>query len=401
MCQLWRRVNTGFVAAGILFGILSMVGLLIYDGGDRINVTVILAFVAFQLLLAAFTTMQSLIGWQPWRWLLHRLQLQAQPGPRTKLYPLLMARASQAGGLGFALSGLLTLLVMVVVQDLAFGWSTTLETAAAGYHQLLIAVSIPWGWLWPEAVPDLALVEATRFYRSGTTANIVDPQRWGQWWPFITMLWITWVLLPRLALSLIANALIQHRARQLLANHPAMLALQYRMETAVLDTGSEHNDAGDMPDTRINSNIQPLPDSRILLCWAGAGEPELPAALVSSDTRIFKAGGRASLADDQQTRLQIAAELNASFPLTVILLTRCWEPPTGELQDFLEAAQSLWPNAAHVALVPLGPDMNQEPPAHQVQQWLRFAERMKQGFVSVSLLRLKWPDPYAEQEQQQ
>ncbi len=398
--RLWRRVNSGFIAVGTLFGIFTMIGLLLYDGGQRINITVILAFVALQLLLAVFTTAQSLIGWQPWRWLLNRLRVEAQPGPGSKLQPLLMARAAQLGGLGFAISGLLTLLVMVVIQDLAFGWSTTLETAAAGYHRLLVTVSAPWGWFWPGAVPDLALVEATRFYRSDTAANIINPQRWGQWWPFVTMLWATWVLLPRLILSVCAAILVQHKARRLLARHPAMHALQYRMETAVLDTGNEHNDAADMPDTRTNSTLQPLPDSHVLLCWAGAGEPELPRALVNNNTRIFKAGGRASLAEDQQTRVHIATELDVSSPPTVIILTRCWEPPTGELQDFLEAARDAWPPSTRVTLVPLSPDMHQEPAAHQLQQWLRFADRMSQGFVSVSLLRLGFRDPYLEQEQQ-
>lgn len=48
-----------------MFGCLTMLGLLFYEGGQRINITVILAFVALQLLLALFTTAQSLVGWQP------------------------------------------------------------------------------------------------------------------------------------------------------------------------------------------------------------------------------------------------------------------------------------------------------------------------------------------------
>jgi hypothetical protein len=47
----WSRINSSFAAAGALFGLLSMLGLLFYDGGQRINITLIIAFVAFQLLL--------------------------------------------------------------------------------------------------------------------------------------------------------------------------------------------------------------------------------------------------------------------------------------------------------------------------------------------------------------
>src|SRR5690554_415017 len=125
--QRWRRINGGFAAAGAVFGVLTMAGLLFYDGGQRINVTVIIAFVLLQLLLALATTVQSLTGWQPWSWLQRRLQAQPPGTTLAQLQPALMARAAHTGGSLFALTGLLTLLVMLVVQDLAFGWSTTLN----------------------------------------------------------------------------------------------------------------------------------------------------------------------------------------------------------------------------------------------------------------------------------
>lgn len=395
--RLWSRINAGFASAGVLLGILTMVGLLFYDGGQRINITVFLAFVVLQLLLALSTTAQSLVGWQPWRWLVRRVSPRGGSGMASRLNPLLMARAAHIGGLCFGLSGLLTLLVMVLVQDLAFGWSTTLETSAPGYHQLIATIAAPWGWLWPDAVPDLALVEATRFFRAGTGADAIEPRQWGQWWPFVTMLWMTWVLIPRALLTLVSVGLLRRRARQLLASHPAMHALMYRMETPTLDTGSQHNDAEDMPDTGARATVQPLPESDILLCWAGAGEPELPHTLTSATSRMLRAGGAASLADDQAALGQIDDWLRHGHTRVVIVVTRSWEPPTGELQDFLTAAREHWPQGTRVALVPLGLDARREPETHLLRQWLRFADRVGEDFVGVSAPRLEWRDPYAEQ----
>ncbi|MDK9558399.1 DUF2868 domain-containing protein [Marinobacter sp. M216] len=395
--RLWSRINAGFATAGVLLGMLTMLGLLFYDGGQRINITVFLAFVVLQLFLALFTTAQALVGWQPWRWLAHRIIPRGRTGMVSRLNPVLMARAAHFGGLGFALTGLLTLLVMVVVQDLAFGWSTTLETSAPGYHRLVVAIATPWGWLWPAAVPELALVEATRFFRADIGAGAIEPQRWGQWWPFVTMLWTTWVLLPRGLLTLVSVALVRRRARQLLADHPGMHALMYRMETPSLDTGSQHNDAADMPDTGTRTNVQPLPDSDILLCWAGAGEPELPRTLTGATTRMLQAGGAASLEDDQKALNQIEEWLRQGPDQAVLVVTRSWEPPTGELQDFLTAARELWPRGTRVALVPLGLDARKEPEAHQLRQWLRFADRVGEDFVGVSVPSLEWRPPYADQ----
>ena len=234
----WRRIATGFMAMGLIAGVLTIAGLLFYDGGQRINITVFLAFVLLHLVLALFTTVQSLAGWQPWRWLLQRFGVSPGHGEFNRLQPLLMARAAHLGGIAFASAGLITLLAMVVVQDLAFGWSTTLDTAAASYHELVSAVATPWAWLWPAAAPDLSLVEATRFFRAGEPATNPDPALWGQWWPFVTMLWTTWILLPRLLLWGFALTQTRQKARRLLASHPARHALMYRLETPALDTGN-------------------------------------------------------------------------------------------------------------------------------------------------------------------
>lgn len=395
--RAWRRITGGFAAIGLIAGMLTMAGLLFYDGGQRINITVLLAFVLLHLVLALFTTLQSLAGWQPWRWLIRRFGADPGNGVFHKLHPVLMARAAHLGGITFAIAGLITLLVMVVIQDLAFGWSTTLETAATSYHGLIDTIATPWAWLWPTAAPDPALVEATRFFRAGDGNPGADPALWGQWWPFVTMLWATWVLFPRLLLCGLAFAQTRQKAHHLLASHPAMHALMYRMETPALDTGNDHHDADDLPDTRVRDNLLPLPDSDTLLCWAGAGEPELPAALQSGKQLIVRAGGRASLADDDRALNRIAEHLGTRSG-AVILLVRCWEPPTGELQDFLESARGIWPNGSRIALVPLAADSNREPDAQQLQPWLRFAERVGREFVQVSLPPFQRRDPYVSVE---
>ncbi|MDN6319538.1 MAG: DUF2868 domain-containing protein [Marinobacter sp.] len=382
----WNRINNGFMVVGAVLGLLAMLGLLFYDGGQRINVTVILAFVAFQLLLALLTTAQSLVGWQPWRPLLRRFGKTPESAVSVKLQPVLMAQAAQRGGLCFALAGLVTLLVMVVLQDLAFGWSTTLETDAKSYHRLISTIAAPWAWLWPAAAPEFTLVEATRFFRAGAGEDATNPARWGQWWPFIAMLWATWALLPRFVLCVLAGFAIRRKARYLLASHPAKRALMYRMETPALDTGTDHNDAADQPDTDTHLSLKPLPDTRIVLCWAGAGDPELPDTLSAGKSLIAKAGGRMTLAEDRQTLKQVASHLTQTPTTSILLVTRGWEPPTGELEDFLTSAREAWPKGTQVALVPLASHIEKEPDTHQVQQWLRFAQRAGPEFITVSLI---------------
>ncbi|AZT82150.1 DUF2868 domain-containing protein [Marinobacter sp. NP-4(2019)] len=395
----WRHIMMGFILAGSAFGVVTMLGLLFYEGGQRINVTVILAVAFLQLLLAGVTTLQAFAGWQPWRPLLTRFSDQRSNAVLRKLQPQLMARAAHVGGLAFGTCGLLTLLVMVVVQDLAFGWSTTLNTDSHRFLGLVQAISAPWHWLWPTAVPDASLVETTRFFRAQAGAITLNPARLGDWWPFVAMVWAFYVLLPRLVLAIIADGHLRFRASRLLKRHPGLTAWQYRMETPALETGNAHNDAEHQPDTSTNSQLKPLPESDTVICWAGAGEPELPDALNGPDTLVLRAGGRASLQDDTITLAKAADHLAHITRPAVIVVTRGWEPPTGELQDFLQHAREQWPRASHVAVVPLTTSGLDEPPAHQLQQWLRFTERLGTDFACVSLPPLLPQNPYHQREQ--
>jgi hypothetical protein len=343
--------------------------------------------------------LQSMLGWQPWRVLLQRFQMRLQKKSNStllpNLHPLLMGRAAQLGGFCFTLFGLVTLLLMVVLQDLAFGWSTTLETSASSYHWLVNAIAWPWAWALPAALPDLALVEATRFFRADPNglANIADlaedaitSSLWGQWWPFIAMLWTSYAVLPRIIFCLLTTLLITRKSKGLLNSHPGRAALLYRMQTPTLDTGNEHNDSTDLPNTNTQLSVLPLPKASILLCWAGAGAPELPAVLSADKQIIAKVGGRVTLNQEQQTLDQVGQTLDKTATRNVLIVTRSWEPPTGELEDFITKAQSCWSKGAHIVIVPIATHIGHNPEVGQVQQWLRFAKRVNPNFVSVSLV---------------
>jgi len=69
----------------------------------------------------------------------------------------------------------------------------------------------------------------------------------------------------------------------------------------------------------------------------------------------------------------------------VWLVTRGWEPPTGELADFIEQAGQSWPADTRIALLPLAPEPRQPLAQHQLDQWLRFAERSGNPLLQVSL----------------
>lgn len=114
--------------------------------------------------------------------------------------------ALQGFGVAFNLAALGAIVTAVSLSDLAFAWATTLEVDPADFAGLIRALSAPWAWLWPEAAPDVSLVEATRYsrleaaYVGAAAGRAPDPTAVGGWWRFVVMATAVYGLLPRAAL---------------------------------------------------------------------------------------------------------------------------------------------------------------------------------------------------------
>lgn len=379
--RTWRWLRVLFVLAGCVLGAAAMLGLLYYDGGRRINVTLIIGVALLQLLLALLTCAEAWVGWQPWRGLLgdaasRWLPAPAQPQPLLRaLAAPLAARVAQGGGLAFGVAALLTLLAQVLVHDLAFGWSTTLQASAPAYHEFTTALAWPWrGWL-PGAVPSLPLVEQSRYFRVGSAA-VANPELLGIWWRFLAMLWLCYVVVPRCVLLVLARVQLAMRVRRLLDEHPGGAPLRERCSQPVVESGG--GDHGAMPMAVDGARPPPARPGRVLVHWAGAGDPGLAARWLATDARSLQAGGSASLEQDHETLEQARA---AGGPLVVV--AHGWEPPTGELGDFLERAHAVLGNVP-VQLLPLAtgdtPALVDEP---VLAQWQRFVARLRQPSITL------------------
>ena len=367
----WRQARWLFAVLGAVLGAAFMAGLLVYDGSRRINLLVLLVLIAMQLVLALLTSLQAWLGWQPWGSVLAGLSDDTHP--LQSLRPALSARIAHTGGLLFAISGLLTLLAMVVVQDLAFGWSTTLQASSESVHRLVSLLALPWQSLWPDAVPSAELVAASQYYRLSDSA-VSDPALLGTWWPFLLMAWLTYVLLPRLVLLLLAALQVRWQANAALCRHPGYPALLYRFDTPWVETRGEE-EAPAQP-VQVEVSLSPLPESATVIHWAGAAQEsrELMERLSRQPSPLqLRAGGNSSLEEDVATLTQAGERRQP-----VILVARGWEPPTGELSDFVHDALEQWPKGTLMALVPLADEQGEAlTDPGLLAQWQRFVERQQ------------------------
>ena len=233
------------MVAGLALGWGAMTALVEVSRPHPVNVwSFLLAFVLVQLLLFLFTAAgaaalararaaprpparstscsarwsQRLAGrafrdgerLEEWRALGHRLRARRHLYGQVEPWQLLAL--GQAFGVAFNVAAALALLRLVVFTDVAFSWSTTLGALdPAGFHAIVSRLAWPWGWAFPDAVPARQVVEATRYWHlegryDGTAVGLaLHPELRGAWWPFLLAALLTYGLLPRVAMLLLAG----------------------------------------------------------------------------------------------------------------------------------------------------------------------------------------------------
>lgn len=367
------RVLIALLAAGGLIAGISLGSVaLAYDGQHPVNVLALLGVLvgiplAMLLLTLIFLLPSGIPGLgplregisviNPGRWAARWLDRYAGPGLHGGLAGGAFARwqivvFSQWLAVGYFVGVLASLTVLVAVTDLAFGWSSTLELDAAAVHRVFAFLAIPWqGWL-PAAVPDAALVEASRFYRlESAPVSAGDAAALGSWWPFVLMTVLVWGLAPRLVLLLAASLRLGAATRSMLCQDAEVLALLDRLTPPRVDFGPE------LAEDRVPvAADQPAPprmawdDQTGVLIWndalaADQARAWLLANLGTSGGPLINLGVRPVAAD-------ALTELSAGLS-KVVIFTKGWEPPLLEFTDFLADLRRGLGAVATLVVVPI------------------------------------------------
>lgn len=204
-----------------LLGVGIAAGSLGYSPGGRINVLWIWLLWAGLPLLGSLASLWAVFfgTGRPWLFQWRNHQLHWHPSPRQRLEMLFRLQ----GFWGVIGLGILTgYWLLLLFTDLAFGWSSTLISDQYTIRQLTQMITLPWQWLWPAAVPDAALIDATRYVRVTPSA---DASLAGDWWRFLMASLLCYNLLPRLLIrGLIALRLRRLRGQDLNVRAPQVTA---------------------------------------------------------------------------------------------------------------------------------------------------------------------------------
>ena len=253
---------------------------------------------------------------------------------------------------GLFAGALLALFAQVVFTDLAFGWSTTVEMDASSVESMCRWLAWPWSAWLPAAVPDLALVEASRFFRlEERDLDRAAAASLGQWWPFVSMCILVWGLLPRVVLMVVLHQRTRRACRQMLLSHPQVRALLERLQSNRLAVSASANADGEGRSLiQSERGVDQTSDAgHMTLIWN-----DCLTATTSGDLSPSKFTGQR--VNVQQTDAQweaLAGSLDVTKSGTLELLVAGWEPPSLSLRDFLLVLNRDARHAVEVRIVPI------------------------------------------------
>ena len=256
----------------------------------------------------------------------------------------LLVSLAQRFGLAFNLGALATCLYLVAFSDLAFAWQTTLDFSAEDFHRVLSVLAAPWSWAYPEGLPTVDVVRASRYFRlDGSFGQAAPAELLGQWWRFLVLCLLVYGLAPRLILSLVARARLRRALAALRLDHGEIASLLERLGSPLVQThatvpevGSE---AAPAPGPAAAAAAVPASSLAAVVVWGDVPiDPAQVAALVAArfDWRVGSislAGAGEARHDAEAIRAVAANQDGERAP--VVVLAEAFEAPTREARTFL------------------------------------------------------------------
>ncbi|MES2657147.1 MAG: DUF2868 domain-containing protein [Verrucomicrobiota bacterium] len=278
-----------------------------------------------------------------------------------------LARMAQAAGVFFNIGIVCGLAGLVLVKHVGFYWETTTELAMrSGLESTVKFLSAPWSSWFPGAVPDAAIIDASRWLPGGTTGLAPGPSAW---WEFLLMATLVWGLLPRAILWLLA----WHAGRKALEN----LDFQGRSHRILWReiTGTE----------RSETDEKPL-DGVLVLDVGGSGLAE--AALrpfLLRRLRVHPAEWKSVAVLDSGAEQEAAGAL-AKAPAGIVLLAEGWALSPPRMVDLHRKIRTNAGTDVPVKflIANVGPD--QQPaaaPTGERREWERFVDSLKDPAAEI------------------
>jgi len=365
-------VATNFLGLfALIIGFFTGMGLLSYNGQEPIN---IIYYLFFAMMLPVGSMVLSLISTfskgkvfsflallSPLYWIekifsffsfKHQFDL-LKDAVSTNLQKWIFLKRLQLLSLLFSIGLFIALVFMVVSQDIAFSWSTTLDVSSKNFHDFLVMVAFPWRDLFPSTIPSLDLVEMSQHYRLGAKLDgsmVEHADKLGAWWRYLAMATLFYAIVLRFFFFLFSINKLQKVLEQEFLSLHGVNRLLREFRTPFISTKAPKVEKHLEIKEEKRTHLKELKDDKTIekehvesiveeeridtyyniIGWNFTSDE----VLLVNDSKKFRAtfvdvvGGNHSFEEDER----VAQEAKER----VLLYVKSWEPPTMDFVDFLE-----------------------------------------------------------------
>ncbi len=359
--QSYTQFSRAISLLVFLFGALSAGAIISGDELGRVNLIHYILLFCLLPLLSLIAMLTNTTGFAATKHHIVNLLIAIPIWPRAWLddlqtlkhhnvFDVWLRFVSQLVGLSFSLGCLVAFLLVLLFSDISFVWRSTLLDAQHIYP-FLKALAWPWQFI-PGAQPLEATLVASQELRFSQTSNTAID--YGSWWAFLFTAQVVYALIPRLIGTLWANLSL---SKALKKNAQAVQTPAPLVNQVPVSVNLE-------PIEALRPDVSPYN----LVCWLALDPAMVEQASLGfgKPEHIYQAGFHG---DDEEAA--IADEL------TQVVLVAAWEPPLGELKDFLDHGKGI--------IMPLDfKGTTWQPIApHYLDEWRRFAQAQKNWSIFV------------------
>ncbi len=252
----------------------------------------------------------------------------------------------------------------VVVSDMAFGWQSTLMASSEAVYDLVSFIAIPWSWLLPEsfAHPTLEQIEGSRIILKDGISTLATPDL-VSWWPFICMGILIYGVIPR-ALLIITGILAQKRViRHFNLKGPRYRQLMARMQSPVMDIGSDRTKQSKSVEKNVNTDMEKSPcfnnnpkgpDQNVLLLIP---QNVYPDDIIKSITRkienhmFFSVKEIQKISFDFDRDADTIRQMDQGDIYQVILVHEVWQPPIRGILHYIDQLKAIMPEETALCIL--------------------------------------------------
>lgn len=338
----------------LVMGFLTGLGLLSYSGDAPVNITYYLFFAIvvplLSMLISLFTMFSrgvvaeffslflslhwfdKLVSYLPFE---NKKTFAKEILLPDELTKWMMIERLQRISLLFSLGLVLSLVFVVVVKDIAFGWSTTLDISANTFHHFISNIAIFWRDIVPSAVPSLELVEMSQYFRLGERLDrdlVENANKLGGWWQFLAMATLFYAITLRFLFWLFSFYGYRKQLKKefLLLDGVSTLSREFKTPFVSTEAMSEEHHLEIVEESNLQVKGYAGRSYKTILGWNFSKDEILLAndSKEITSSMLASVGGNSSFEEDEEEASRATKK--------VLLYVKSWEPPTMDFVDFLE-----------------------------------------------------------------